>query len=234
MVWFVGISSGRLDLINVKTLILVKVCDVCLYAGSMLIKFVTKYCNNAKLVKNTIKDKLEDIILFICLYKSYNVVRVHSGDLGFFSNVDEQIYYCKLLSVELSVVSNVGMISIASSWLQQECVHVNCMLIAKLNRRSVLKQRLFNMESLCVLKPVIALFLSVRLIGSLCNALICKLGSNCSVICWYKFAWNCEVCFLSDLVSLENDVTTMRISRLLFIVIKRDLFFNRITSVRLY
>ncbi|MFP3039652.1 MAG: SAM-dependent methyltransferase, partial [Candidatus Hodgkinia cicadicola] len=121
MIWLVGVPSGSLDLISLKSMLLIRSCKFCFYTSSLLSSNILRQCTSAVLVKSVLHDSLESILYMILCAKG-TIVKLCSGSLFLYSGVREASFYLKMLSLPFSVVPSVGVLDVAFSYLGYELV----------------------------------------------------------------------------------------------------------------
>ena len=118
--YFVGAGPGDPDLITLKGRKLLDSAGVVIYAGSLV---------NPKLIEG-LKAKVYDsagmtleetnAVIKQAVDEGMDVVRLHTGDLSFFSAITEQIYLLKQLDIEYEVVPGVSSLAAGSAALETE------------------------------------------------------------------------------------------------------------------
>jgi len=119
-VYFIGAGPGNPELITVKGKRLLEEADVVVYAGSLI---------NAELLKgvkahlfDSARMTLEETHSVLSRYvrEGKKAVRLHSGDLSFYSAITEQINLLKKDGIEFEVVPGVSSLGAGASALGQE------------------------------------------------------------------------------------------------------------------
>jgi precorrin-4/cobalt-precorrin-4 C11-methyltransferase len=119
-VYFVGAGPGDPELITVKGRRLLGEADVVVYAGSLV---------NAALLEglraelhDSSKMDLDGIIHVIskAVEEGKKVVRLHSGDLSFYSAITEQVRRLRELGIEAEAVPGVSSLAAGAAILRQE------------------------------------------------------------------------------------------------------------------
>lgn len=119
-VYFVGAGPGDPELITVKGKGFLDEADVVVYAGSLV---------NPELLEG-LKAELHDSagmdldeiteIMSRAALEGKKVVRLHSGDLSFYSAITEQIHRLRKLEIDSEVVPGVSSLAAGSAALRQE------------------------------------------------------------------------------------------------------------------
>ncbi|ATY93508.1 Cobalt-precorrin-4 C(11)-methyltransferase [Candidatus Hodgkinia cicadicola] len=233
-VWLIGITSGQLDLLSLKALTIISSCKFCFYAGSLININLLRLCSNAICVRSILRDSIEDIIyMFLC--SKGLVVKLYSGSPFFYSGINETSFYLNMLNIKYSILPGVSVIDTAFSYLGYEFTSVwsRSVIITKLNKKSVTNSKLFSLESICSFKPIIVLYLSVRLIPYFCKVATYNYSLDCPVVCIFKSSWGSEIFMLSSLRWLQQDIVCSRSVRMILLIVGKALLSCRCFSNKL-
>lgn len=105
-VYFIGAGPGAADLITVRGQRLLRSCQVCLYAGSIMPDDLLAECPPDARVVDTGPLNLEQIIgeLVAAHEAGLDVARLHSGDPSIYSAVAEQCRRLDELGIDYEIV----------------------------------------------------------------------------------------------------------------------------------
>ncbi len=119
-VYFVGAGPGDPELLTLKAHRLLSEADVVIYAGSLVNPAVIEGLQ-AELYDSSKMD-LEEILQIIqrAVSERKTVVRLHSGDLAFYSAITEQIERLKQMGIPYEVVPGVSSLGAGAAVLGQE------------------------------------------------------------------------------------------------------------------
>jgi precorrin-4/cobalt-precorrin-4 C11-methyltransferase len=119
---FVGAGPGDPELLTIKGKREIESADVIIYAGSLIHKDVLKYAKgDAILIDSHGKTREEIFAIYERFVKEgKKVVRLHSGDLSFYSAILEQMEFLASKNIEFETVPGVSSYSAASSALKRE------------------------------------------------------------------------------------------------------------------
>ncbi len=200
VVWVIGVNSGQLDLISLKALTLINSCAFCFYVGSLISSSLLRLCSNAICVRSVLRSSLEDTVYMILCSRGL-VIRLHSGSAFVYSGVNETSFYLSLLGLRCAVLPSVGVVDTALAYLGCELTSVwsKSVVVTRLNKRSLVNSKLFSLEHICSSKPLLVLYLSVRLIPFFCELATYAYCSDCPVVCVFKSSWHAEAFLLSNL-----------------------------------
>ncbi|MUL74698.1 precorrin-4 C(11)-methyltransferase [Mycolicibacterium sp. CBMA 226] len=121
-VYFIGAGPGAADLITVRGQRLLRSCQVCLYAGSIMPDDLLAECPSEARVIDTGPLDLEQIIgeLSAAHGAGLDVARLHSGDPSIYSAVAEQCRRLDELGIDYEIVPGVPAFAAAAAALGRE------------------------------------------------------------------------------------------------------------------
>ena len=121
-VYFIGAGPGATDLITVRGQRLLRSCQVCLYAGSIMPDDLLAECPPDARVVDTGPLNLEQIIgeLVAAHEAGLDVARLHSGDPSIYSAVAEQCRRLDELGIDYEIVPGVPAFAAAAAALGRE------------------------------------------------------------------------------------------------------------------
>ncbi|MEO5355790.1 MAG: precorrin-4 C(11)-methyltransferase [Nitrospirae bacterium YQR-1] len=120
VVYFVGAGPGDPELITIKGKRLIERADLIIYAGSLVNPEIFK--GTAAQVVDSSALTLEELTALMEKWTSEGktVVRLHAGDLSFYSAISEQTERLAELNIDYEVVPGVSSLGAASAALRQE------------------------------------------------------------------------------------------------------------------
>ncbi|XXM93690.1 hypothetical protein AAHH87_00300 [Candidatus Hodgkinia cicadicola] len=113
----------------------------------------------------------------------------------------------------------------ALCYLGFECFSAwnRCVVITRLSKKSITNSKLFGLESLSSFKPLLALYLSVRLVSFFCKLSASAYGLDCPVLCVFKSSWAQEAFLLSSLRWLRSDIRRTLAQRIVLLIVGKAL-----------
>ncbi len=119
---FVGAGPGDPELLTLRGKREIENADVIIYAGSLINKNVLRYAKNDAILVDSHGKNREEIF---ARYERFvnegkKVVRLHSGDLSFYSAIQEQMEFLTSKNIEFETVPGVSSFSAASAALRRE------------------------------------------------------------------------------------------------------------------
>jgi precorrin-4/cobalt-precorrin-4 C11-methyltransferase len=121
-VYFIGAGPGAADLITVRGQRLLRHCEVCLYAGSIMPDDLLALCPPCARVVDTGPLTLDEIVdeLAAADASGHDVARLHSGDPSLYSAVAEQCRRLDALRIAYEIVPGVPAFAAAAAVLGRE------------------------------------------------------------------------------------------------------------------
>jgi len=119
---FVGAGPGDPELLTLRGKREIESADVIIYAGSLIHKDILKYAKDDAILIDSHGKNREEIS---AIYERFvnegkKVVRLHSGDLSFYSAIQEQMEFLASKNIEFETVPGVSSFSAASASLKRE------------------------------------------------------------------------------------------------------------------
>lgn len=234
VVWIIGVTSGQLDLISLKAFTLISNCKFCFYVGSLINTSLLKLCSNAVCVRSVLEDSAEEVV-YTMLCSEGLTVRLQSGSPFVYSSVNETSFYLGLIGLRCVVVPSVSVIDTALAYFGREFTSVwnKSVVITRLSKKSLVGSKLLSLENVCSFKPLLVLYLSVRLIPFFCKLAVYAYCIDCPVVCVFKSSWHTEAFLLSNLRWLQQDVKRARAIRMALIIVGKALLACRHSDSKL-
>ena len=172
-IYFVGAGPGDPDLITLKGRKLLDTADVVVYAGSLVNPALLKGIG-AKIYDSAGMD-LDEIIdvMSKAVAEGKDVVRLHTGDLSYFSAISEQIERLRPMGIEFDVIPGVSSAGGAAAAIGQELTIpevTQTVIHTRMAGRTPVPEG-ENIESLAAHGASMAIFLSVSMMDKLVEKL---------------------------------------------------------------
>ena len=155
-VYFIGAGPGAADLITVRGQRLLRSCQVCLYAGSIMPDDLLAECPPDARVVDTGPLNLEQIIgeLVAAHEAGLDVARLHSGDPSIYNAVAKQCRRLDELGIDYEIVPGVPAFAAAAAALGRELTVPGVAQTVTLSRVATLSTAMPDGEDLVALsKP---------------------------------------------------------------------------------
>ncbi|MGP1922002.1 MAG: SAM-dependent methyltransferase [Candidatus Hodgkinia cicadicola] len=237
-VWLIGVPAGRLDLLSLKALTLIRNCKACFYSSSLITEDILSLCSSAELVKDVLNDSIEDVLyMLLTSVKSGGItIKLYSGSLFVYSGLQELTIHLNSIGIPFEVVPSVGALEVAFAQLGCEFFTPwnRSIVVTKVTKRSTDNRKLLCLETLSRAAPALVLYLSIRLATYVATVLASEYGKLCPVVCVYRATWNEETYLLTNLSRLSADVRALSITRTAVVIIGRSLLSFRVFRTTLW
>ncbi|MCR5627685.1 MAG: precorrin-4 C(11)-methyltransferase [Lachnospiraceae bacterium] len=198
MVYFVGASSGAVDLITVRGSRLLGEADAIIYAGSLVNpEVIDTYAKPGVLLHDSAKLTLEEVIELIKGYeaKGLTTVRLHSGEPSLYGSVREQMDILDKLKIKYSSCPGVSAAFAAAASLNMEFTLPDVsqtLIITRMEGRTRVRED-ESIESLASHRASMAIYLSSGMLGELSERLMNGgYSSDTPAAIVYKASWKEE------------------------------------------
>lgn len=227
-VHFIGAGPGDPDLITVRGLRLIKRCDLCLYAGSLVPEAVVAEAPDTARVLNTAAMTLDNIIAEMASAHAngVDIARVHSGDPSLYGAVAEQIRRLKTLDIPCDITPGVSAYAAAAARLGIELTIPEVSQTVILTRTAMKSSTMPEGEDLVSLGrtgATLAIHLSVRNLRAIERDLTPHYGEDCPVIVAYRVGWPDETFIHATLSTAREAVKNAKITRTALVFVGKGL-----------
>ena len=227
-VHFIGAGPGDPDLITVRGLRLIKSCELCLYAGSLVPQAVVAEAPDDARILDTAAMTLDDIIaeMEIAHKAGKDIARVHSGDPSLYGAVAEQIRRLRALDIPCDITPGVSAYAAAAAALGIELTIPEISQTLILTRTAMKSSAMPEGEDLTSLGrtgATLAIHLSVRNLRAIERELTPFYGADCPVIVAYRVGWPDEAFLHATLSTVRAAVTIAKITRTALIFVGKGL-----------
>jgi len=218
-VYFIGAGPGAADLITVRGQRLLRSCQVCLYAGSIMPDDLLAECPPDARVVDTGPLNLEQIIgeLVAAHEAGLDVARLHSGDPSIYSAVAEQCRRLDELGIDYEIVPGVPAFAAAAAALGRELTVPGVAQTITLSRVATLSTAMPDGEDLVALsKPgaTLVLHLAAAQIDNIVPQLLeggYRPETPCAVVAFVS--WPTEQVITCSLAELAERTKTAGITK---------------------
>jgi precorrin-4/cobalt-precorrin-4 C11-methyltransferase len=237
-VHFIGAGPGAADLITLRGRDIIAACPVCLYAGSLVPREILAHCPQGARIVDTAPLSLDEIMSEIVAAhaEGKDVARLHSGDLSIWSAMGEQLRRLRALEIPYTVTPGVPAFSAAAAALGAELTLPGIAQSVVLTRAAGRASAMPEGESLAAFAAtgaVLAIHLSVHLLGKLIAELTPHYGADCPVAIVWRASWPDQRIIRATLGTLDAAVGT-ELERTGLVVVGRTLGSDDFAESRLY
>ena len=192
-VYFVGAGPGDPDLLTVKAERLLKNCQICIYAGSLVSDRVLDLLpRNAERHDSSALDLEQITRLFIdASDRGIDVVRLHSGDPSIYGAIGEQMNDLDRCGIDYEVIPGVSSFQAAAAALRTELTApevAQTIILTRTSGRTPLPETQ-ELEILAQTQSTLCIFLSAHKITQIAETLAKHYGAQCPAAVIYRVSW---------------------------------------------
>lgn len=225
-VHFIGAGPGDPELITVRGLRIIKSCELCLYAGSLVPEAVVTEAPGT--VMDTASMTLDQIMIEIeaAHQRGEDVARVHSGDPSLYGAIAEQIRRLQAAGIPYEITPGVPAYAAAAAKLGRELTVPEINQTVILTRTAMKSSSMPPGEDLEILGQsgaTLAIHLSVRNLRDIERKLIPLYGADCPAIIAYRVGWPDEAFLHGTLSNIREKVRLAKITRTALIFVGKAL-----------
>ena len=238
-VHFIGAGPGDPDLITVRGQRLIQAAPVVLYAGSLVPAEVVACARSDATVMDTAPMTLDEIVevMLEAHARGDDVARVHSGDPSLYGAIGEQIRRLRAAEVPFDITPGVPAFAAAAATLGGELTLPGVSQTVVLTRTATRSSPMPNNEDLDTLArsgATLAIHLSVRTVGKVCEELVPHYGEDCPAAIVYRASWPDEQVVRATLGTLAEAVKPLRLRRTALILVGEVLDAGEFDDSKLY
>ncbi len=225
-VHFIGAGPGDPELITVRGLRIIKSCELCLYAGSLVPEAVVAEAPGK--VMDTASMTLDLIMIEIeaAHARGEDVARVHSGDPSLYGAIAEQIRRLQAAGIPYEITPGVPAYAAAAAKLGRELTVPEINQTVILTRTAMKSSSMPPGEDLEILGQsgaTLAIHLSVRNLRDIERKLIPLYGADCPAIIAYRVGWPDEAFLHGTLSDIREKARLAKITRTALIFVGKAL-----------
>lgn len=225
-VHFIGAGPGDPELITVRGLRIIKSCELCLYAGSLVPEAVVTEAPGT--VMDTASMTLDQIMIEIeaAHQRGEDVARVHSGDPSLYGAIAEQIRRLQAAGIPYEITPGVPAYAAAAAKLGRELTVPEINQTVILTRTAMKSSSMPPGEDLEILGQsgaTLAIHLSVRNLRDIERKLIPLYGADCPAIIAYRVGWPDEAFLHGTLSNIREKARLAKITRTALIFVGKAL-----------
>ncbi|MEL7542743.1 MAG: precorrin-4 C(11)-methyltransferase [Pseudomonadota bacterium] len=238
-VYFIGAGPGAADLLTIRGRDLIRRCELCLYAGSLVPEVIAAHAPRAARVVNTAGLALEEIMaeLTVAHAIGQDVARVHSGDPSLYSAIGEQMAQLDAENIPYEVVPGVPAFAAAAAAIGKELTLPEVAQSVVLTRTSARSSPMPDGEDLATFAAsgaTLILHLSARRMTEVAAELLPFYGADCPAVCVAHASQPNEVILHATLGNIGEKMKAAEIVRTAIILIGPVLAAEAKAKSRLY
>ncbi|MBV9203398.1 MAG: precorrin-4 C(11)-methyltransferase [Alphaproteobacteria bacterium] len=227
-VHFIGAGPGASDLITLRGLRLIKVCPVCLYAGSLVPAEVVAAAPPDALVIDTAPLTLDEILdhFIDADRRGLDVARLHSGDCSLYGAIAEQMRRLRALGISYDITPGVPSFAAAAAALERELTLpeiAQTVILTRTATRSTPMPERESLECLGASGATLAIHLSVTNLARVVRTLTPHYGADCPVVVAYRVSWPDQLLIRGTLADIRDKAKAAGITRTALVLVGRVL-----------
>ncbi len=192
-VYFVGAGPGDPELLTVKAERLLKNCQICIHAGSLVSDRVLDLLpHNAERHDSSALNLEEITRLFIdASHRGIDVIRLHSGDPAIYGAIGEQMNELDRYGIDYEVVPGISSFQAAAATLRTELTApeiAQTIILTRTSGRTPLPEAQ-ELEILARTQATLCIFLSAHKINEIAEVLAKHYGEQCPAAVIYRVSW---------------------------------------------
>lgn len=227
-VYFIGAGPGAADLLTLRADKLIRTCQVCLYAGSIVPEEVLSHCPDGAQIINTARMPLDEITKIIAQAhaEGKDIARLQSGDPAIYSALAEQARRLVELSIPYEIVPGVPSYAAAAAVLGHELTVptvAQTVILTRVNGRASQMPDTENLATLGASKATMCIHLAAHDIDAVTAELTPHYGAHCPVAVVAFASRPEEVILRGTLMDIADKTRAAGITRTAVIIIGKAL-----------
>lgn len=226
-VYFVGAGPGDPELLTVKARKLLKGCEFCIYAGSLVSPEIISLINARAEKYDSAGMSLGQTTEAIqkARGKGVDVVRLHTGDPSIYGAISEQMNLLDQLGIAYEVVPGVSSFQAAAAALNVEltCPEISQTVILSRTSGRTLMPKHQDLETLAQSRSTLCLFLTIHKISEVAKQLENYYGQDCPVAVVYHASWPDQIVITGTIEDIAKKVEDSGITKTAMVIIGQAL-----------
>ena len=223
-VHFIGAGPGDPELLTLKAQRLIRVCPVCLYAGSLVPEAVVAEAPEGARVMDTAPMTLDETHAEIraAHERGQDVARVHSGDPSLYGAIAEQIRRLRADGIPYAIVPGVPAYAAAAAALGQELTIpeiAQSVVLTRMSMKSTSMPPGERLEVFAASGATLAIHLGVRALREIERQLVPHYGAGCPAVVAYRVGWPDQRLIRGTLADIRQKVRAAKITRTALILV---------------
>ncbi len=226
-VYFIGAGPGDPELLTLKGHRIIGQADIIIYAGSLVNPEVIAHRKSEARVYNSAGMNLKEItdLMIEAAEKGLTLARVHTGDPSIYGSIREQIEVIESCNVTYEVIPGVSSFVASAAALGKEFTVPEIsqtVICTRFEGRTPVPDP-EQIELLASHQTSMAIFLSVQMMGSLCERLMTHYPANTPVAVVEKATWPEQRIIRGTLADIAEKVSEANIRKTAMILVGRFL-----------
>jgi precorrin-4/cobalt-precorrin-4 C11-methyltransferase len=226
-VFFVGAGPGDPELLTIKAERLLRTCECCIYAGSLVSPGVIDLLPERAEKYDSASLSLQEIVSIFrkAQEAGIDVVRLHSGDPSIYGAIREQMNELDRLGICYEVVPGISSFQAAAAGLQTELTApevAQTIILTRASGRTPLPQAQ-ELDQLAQTQATLCIFLSIGQIEDVVKTLARYYGGDCPAAVVYRASWPEQKVIRGSLDNIAAKTISEGITRTALIIVGRAL-----------
>lgn len=224
---FVGAGPGHPDLLTVRAHRLLRQCQICIYAGSLVSPEVVALLPQGAERHDSAMMTLEEIEIVFARAQEQGVdlIRLHTGDPSIYGAIREQMNCLDRLGINYEVVPGVSSFQAAAAALKTELTAPEIsqtIILSRTSGRTPMPE-MQELEHLARTQSTLCLFLSVHKIAVVAQELAVYYGMDCPAAVVFRASWPDEKQVRGSLADIAEKVEVAQIKKTALIIVGQAL-----------
>lgn len=226
-IYFIGAGPGDPELLTVKAEKMLRECQCCIYAGSLVNEAVVNLLPSHAEKYDSAGMTLAEIIE-VCRRASdrgIDVIRLHSGDPSIYGAIGEQMTELDKRGIAYEVIPGISSFQAAAAALKVELTAPEISQTIVLSRTSgrTPLPKAQELENLAQTEATLCLFLSVHKIDEIATTLANHYGSDCPAAVVHHASWPDQQIVTGILADIAKKVQAANIKKTAMIIVGKAL-----------
>lgn len=231
---FVGAGPGDPELLTRKAERLLRSCNCCIYAGSLVSPEVLSLIPPTAATYDSAAMTLDQTTA-VCAdarQQGVDVIRLHTGDPSIYGAIQEQMDKLDELGIDYEVVPGVSSFQAAAAALKTELTAPEVsqtIILTRTSGRTPMPSEQ-ELHEIARTKSTLCLFLSVHKISEIAQTLADYYGAKCPAAVIYRASWPDQITVTGTLETIAADVQQAAIKKTAMILVGWALARNGVPS----
>ena len=221
--YFVGAGPGDPKLLTLKAYELLKECDLCLWAGSLINPQILEVVSSKATIVDSASLDLNEIVDLMVKYyqEGKKVVRLHTGDPSIYGAIAEQMTLLDEKNIPYEVVPGVSSFQATAAALKMELTLpevTQTVILSRVEGATPVPEHQ-SLEVLAQSRSTLCLFLSVSKIEEITKRLSPFYGEDCPIAVVYRASWPDQVIMRGTFKTIAKEINANSVSKTAMIVV---------------
>lgn len=237
MIYFIGAGPGDPELLTLKGKRILSMCEVVIYAGSLVNRAILCYSRPDATVYDSSRLHLQEIVTLMeeAHRKGYSVARLHSGDPSLYGALREQIEELQKRNIPFEIIPGVSSFQAAAARLRRELTVpgvTQTVILCRFGGRTPVPER-ESLQALARHRATMVIFLSIGHFEKVVEELLSSYSPETPIAVLHQVSCKDEEVVMGTLGTIVEQVRGRNFARQTLIVVGEALG-ERFTPSYLY